>query len=91
MVGSAIVAGPAGRGVTRRSSSHRASELDLADAARGRRVSFASRGRTYVFLAAAKVGGILANMESPVDFLDVNCRIALNVLAPRIDTACGSS
>ena len=35
----------------------------------------------YVFLAAARVGGILANMESPVDFLDVNLRIALNILA----------
>ncbi len=35
----------------------------------------------YVFLAAAKVGGILANMSYPVDFLDINIRIAANVLA----------
>lgn len=34
----------------------------------------------YVVLAAAKVGGILANSAYPVDFLSENMRIQLNVL-----------
>ncbi len=34
----------------------------------------------YVVLAAAKVGGILANSTSPVDFLSENIRIQVNVL-----------
>ena len=34
----------------------------------------------YVVLAAAKVGGILANNTYPVDFLSDNLRIQLNVL-----------
>jgi GDP-L-fucose synthase len=35
---------------------------------------------TYVVLAAAKVGGILANNTYPVDFLSDNLRIQVNVL-----------
>src|ERR1700712_4556269 len=34
----------------------------------------------YVVLAAAKVGGILANSTYPVDFLSDNIRIQVNVL-----------
>jgi GDP-L-fucose synthase len=34
----------------------------------------------YVFLAAAKVGGIGANSSQPVDFLNDNVRIGLNVI-----------
>ena len=34
----------------------------------------------YVILAAAKVGGILANSTSPVDFLSDNLRIQLNIM-----------
>lgn len=34
----------------------------------------------YVFLAAAKVGGIVANNNSPVEFGSVNALIAVNVL-----------
>lgn len=34
----------------------------------------------YVFLAAAKVGGILANMRYPVDFLRDNLSIELNII-----------
>lgn len=34
----------------------------------------------YVFVAAAKVGGIVANSESPVDFGIINTKIAINVL-----------
>jgi GDP-L-fucose synthase len=55
------------------------SELDLKD--RGAVFSFfaATRPR-YVVLAAAKVGGILANKTYPVDFLSDNLRIQVNVL-----------
>lgn len=41
---------------------------------------FASTKPTYVALAAAKVGGILANSTYPVDFLSENMRIQVNVL-----------
>ena len=34
----------------------------------------------YVFVCAAKVGGIMANSTNPVDFLYDNTMIALNVL-----------
>jgi len=39
-----------------------------------------------IFLAAAKVGGILANRDYPVDFLEVNLRIQLNVLRAAHET-----
>ena len=54
-------------------------ELDLKD----RDAVFDYLGRTkprYVVLAAAKVGGILANSTYPVDFLSDNLRIQVNVL-----------
>jgi GDP-L-fucose synthase len=54
-------------------------ELDLKD----RDAVFAYMGETkpkYVVLAAAKVGGILANSTFPVDFLSDNMRIQVNVL-----------
>jgi GDP-L-fucose synthase len=41
---------------------------------------FASEKPEYVFLAAAKVGGILANRTYPVDFLRDNLIIELNVM-----------
>jgi GDP-L-fucose synthase len=41
---------------------------------------FASEKPEYVFLAAAKVGGILANSTYPVDFLRDNLSIELNVM-----------
>jgi GDP-L-fucose synthase len=41
---------------------------------------FASEKPEYVFLAAAKVGGILANSTYPVDFLRDNLIIELNVM-----------
>ncbi|AKK26197.1 GDP-L-fucose synthase [Mycobacterium sp. EPa45] len=41
---------------------------------------FADVKPRYVVLAAAKVGGILANSTYPVDFLSDNLRIQLNVL-----------
>jgi GDP-L-fucose synthase len=54
-------------------------ELDLKD----RAAVFAFFEETtprYVVLAAAKVGGILANSTFPVDFLSENLRIQVNVL-----------
>jgi GDP-L-fucose synthase len=54
-------------------------ELDLKD----RDATFAFFAETqprYVVLAAAKVGGILANSTYPVDFLSDNLRIQVNVL-----------
>lgn len=55
------------------------SELDLRD--REPVFDFLLRSRpTYVVLAAAKVGGILANNTYPVDFLSDNVRIQVNVL-----------
>ena len=54
-------------------------ELDLKD----REAVFAFFAKTeprYVVLAAAKVGGILANSSFPVEFLSDNLRIQVNVL-----------
>ncbi|WP_296667362.1 GDP-L-fucose synthase [Demequina sp.] len=55
------------------------SELDLKD----RDATFAFFAETrprYVVLAAAKVGGIMANSTYPVDFLSDNIRIQTNVI-----------
>ncbi len=41
---------------------------------------FQSEKPEYVFLAAAKVGGIVANNTYPVDFLQDNLRIQMNVI-----------
>ena len=55
------------------------SELDLKD--REAVFDFFAQNRPrYVVLAAAKVGGILANNTYPVDFLSENLRIQVNVL-----------
>ena len=56
------------------------SELDLTDA-RATDAYFEREVPEYVFLAAAKVGGILANSTFPADFLRVNLQIQTNVLA----------
>ncbi|TDL42437.1 GDP-L-fucose synthase family protein [Kocuria rosea] len=54
-------------------------ELDLKD--RDAVFAFFAHARPrYVVLAAAKVGGILANNTYPVDFLSENLRIQVNVL-----------
>lgn len=55
------------------------SELDLRDAA-AVEAFFASEGPTTVVMAAAKVGGILANVTYPADFISDNLRIQVNVL-----------
>ena len=41
---------------------------------------FATEKPEYVFLAAAKVGGIGANSESPADFMYLNMMIEMNVI-----------
>ena len=54
-------------------------ELDLRDRAATFDFFASSRPR-YVVMAAAKVGGIMANSTYPADFLSDNLRIQLNVL-----------
>jgi len=54
-------------------------QLDLADSTAVAHF-FATERPEYVFLAAAKVGGILANATYPVEFLSDNLRIELNVI-----------
>jgi len=54
-------------------------ELDLRDAS-AVDTFFRSEQPEYVFLAAAKVGGILANSTYPVEFLRDNLAIELNVV-----------
>jgi GDP-L-fucose synthase len=54
-------------------------ELDLRETAAVERF-FAEQRPKYVVLAAAKVGGILANSTYPADFLSDNLQIQLNVL-----------
>jgi GDP-L-fucose synthase len=54
-------------------------ELDLEDTAATRRF-FEQERPEVVFLAAAKVGGIVANNSYPVDFLLRNIRIEINVI-----------
>lgn len=54
-------------------------ELDLRDA-RGVESFFASQKPQFVFLAAARVGGILANDSRPADFIRDNLQIQTNVI-----------
>ena len=55
------------------------SELDLTDQTSVRNL-FEKEKPEYAFLAAAKVGGILANNTSPADFTYVNLQIQSNVI-----------
>ncbi|KRE33920.1 GDP-fucose synthetase [Mycobacterium sp. Soil538] len=78
LVGSAIVRRLEAAGFTNivgKSSS----ELDLKDREAVFQY-FAEAKPAYVVLAAARVGGILANSTYPVDFLSDNVRIQVNVL-----------
>lgn len=78
LVGSAIVRALVNQGyrkILRRTSR----ELDLRDAAAVRRWFDRSR-IDYVFLAAAKVGGIGANAAEPADFIRDNLLIQTNVI-----------
>ncbi len=78
LVGSAICRGLARQGyndlVLRTHS-----ELDLTEAG-AVRAFFESERPEYVFLAAAKVGGILANDTYPADFIRENLSIQTNVI-----------
>jgi GDP-L-fucose synthase len=78
MVGSALVSLLRARGFTNLLLRTRA-ELDLCDPAQVR--AFYEKHRpAYVLIAAAKVGGILANSRSKVEFLSENLQIELNLI-----------
>lgn len=79
LVGSAIVRYLAGAGF-RNVITRTHAECDLTDTAATRSL-FATEQPEYVFLAAAKVGGILANSSRPAEFLETNLRIQTNVIA----------
>lgn len=49
---------------------------------------FAEEKPEYVFLAAAKVGGIGANSESPADFMYLNMMIEMNVIHAAWKNSC---
>ena len=49
---------------------------------------FAKERPEYVFLAAAKVGGIVANSEAPADFMWVNTMIEMNVIHAAWQNGC---
>ncbi|MGN8132661.1 GDP-L-fucose synthase family protein [Paenarthrobacter sp. 22069] len=78
LVGSAIWRKLDGEGFTNLIG-RASSELDLKDREAVFEFFEQSKPR-YVILAAAKVGGILANNTYPVDFLSDNLRIQVNVL-----------
>jgi GDP-L-fucose synthase len=78
LVGSAICRALTARGFASVLAPARA-ELDLNDQAAVERF-FASERPEHVFLAAAKVGGILANDTYPADFIRDNLAIQTNVI-----------
>jgi len=78
LVGSALVRLLEGRGYNNLILRTR-SELNLLDQ-RAVENFFASEGPEYVFLAAAKVGGILANNTYPAGFIYENLQIQNNVI-----------
>ena len=78
LVGSAIVRALRANGSTNLVSAPRAA-LDLRDQAAVERF-FAERRPDYVFMAAAKVGGILANSTYPADFIYDNLVIQNNLI-----------
>ena len=54
-------------------------QLDLTDQPAVEKF-FMSEKPDYVFLAAAKVGGIVANSEAPADFMYINMMLEMNVI-----------
>jgi GDP-L-fucose synthase len=78
LVGSAILRGLEARGFTNLVTRTHA-DLDLLDAAAVRGF-FEDARPEFVFLAAAKVGGILANNTYPADFIRDNLNIQNNVI-----------
>ena len=78
MVGAALVRLLRARGFTNLLLRTRA-EMDLCDPAAVR--AFYEKNRPdYVFFAAARVGGIMANSTLPVEFLSENLQIQLNLI-----------
>lgn len=78
LVGSAIVRGLEAKGFTNIiGKTH--SELDLTDSEQVEEF-FKTEKPEYVFLAAAKVGGILANSTYPAEFIYGNLQIQNNVI-----------
>ena len=78
LVGGAIVRRLHAGGYTNLMTRTRA-EVDLTDQA-AVRAFFEAERPEYVFLAAAKVGGILANSTYPADFIRENLQIQTNVI-----------
>ena len=78
LVGSAIMRALQGHGYSRLVT-RSLEELDLRDQA-AVRAFYAAERPEYVFLAAAKVGGILANDTYPADFLYDNLMIEANLI-----------
>ena len=78
LAGSAILRALRGQGYRNLVTKTRR-EADLTERAAVDRL-FAAERPEYVFLAAAKVGGILANSTYPADFLRDNLAIELNVI-----------
>jgi len=78
LVGRAIVAKLIEKGFTNILTADK-SALDLTDPF-AVKAFFDTNRPTHVFMAAAKVGGILANDSYPVEFLDTNLRIQSNVI-----------
>ena len=77
LVGSAVMRRLAQAGVE--TVARTRDELDLRDGA-AVRAFFEAESPTHVVLAAAKVGGILANATTPADFVADNLAIALHVI-----------
>lgn len=78
LVGSALVRNVTSAGYTNLLARTR-TELDLCDT-HAVEEFFATEKPEYVFLAAAKVGGIMANKNSPADFIRDNLLIQTNVI-----------
>lgn len=78
LVGSAIQRTLASRGF-RNLLAYEHRELDLTDQA-AVRAMFDRERPEYVFLAAARVGGILANDSYPADFIRDNLQISTNII-----------
>ncbi len=83
LVGSAIWRELAARGFQNRVG-RTSAELDLRDR-RAVAEFFAEEKPTTVVLAAARVGGILANSSFPADFLSENLQIQVNVMDAAVD------
>ena len=78
LVGSALLRTLQAKGYTNPLTRTHA-ELDLTDQ-QAVESFFAEERPDYVFLAAAKVGGILANNEYPAEFIRINLAIQTNVI-----------